>query len=197
MRNWCIYALRLICIARQCDRCTSSIANSNRSTNGHRFVFHSTEISGIERRYIPGEKGVKPIEPPPVVPQYWNGRPFEYGPPYPPSHDGSMSSSPHQGPSRPPGYIPPPSQSSTPPPRPLDHPRPGGRENATIFISPAQNHPNSQGVEYKEQPLPRRLQAGEYVFWHNLTKGGEILAVQNDERARRPRTPESFIPFDR
>jgi len=46
-----------------CTRCTSSISSTNRATNGHRFVFHATEVVGTERRYIPDEPGVIPYEP--------------------------------------------------------------------------------------------------------------------------------------
>ncbi|KAJ7251540.1 FAM72 protein-domain-containing protein [Mycena haematopus] len=41
-----------------CPRCTSSISTTNRATNGHRFVFHSSEIKGTERHYITDEPGV-------------------------------------------------------------------------------------------------------------------------------------------
>lgn len=51
----------------QCSRCTSSITATNRATNGHRFVFHSSEISGTERHYIPDEPGVIPFDPAPVA----------------------------------------------------------------------------------------------------------------------------------
>ncbi|KAF8638032.1 hypothetical protein AX16_010664 [Volvariella volvacea WC 439] len=47
-----------------CARCTSSITATNRATNGHRFVFHSSEIIGTERRYVQDEPGVIPFEPP-------------------------------------------------------------------------------------------------------------------------------------
>ncbi|RDB25052.1 Protein FAM72A [Hypsizygus marmoreus] len=49
-----------------CARCTSSITATNRATNGHRFVFHSSEIAGTERHYVEDEPGVIPYEP--VVP---------------------------------------------------------------------------------------------------------------------------------
>ncbi|KAG7098648.1 hypothetical protein E1B28_000564 [Marasmius oreades] len=45
-----------------CIRCTSSITATNRATNGHRFVFHSSEVSGSERHYIPDEPGVIPFD---------------------------------------------------------------------------------------------------------------------------------------
>ncbi|OJA17836.1 hypothetical protein AZE42_03324 [Rhizopogon vesiculosus] len=60
-----------------CSRCTSSITATNRATNGHRFVFHSTEIIASERYHIPDEPGVIPVEftappatPPPLTSAY-------------------------------------------------------------------------------------------------------------------------------
>lgn len=59
-----------------CSRCTSSITATNRATNGHRFVFHSSEILASERYYISDEPGVIPIEftapisPPPLTSAY-------------------------------------------------------------------------------------------------------------------------------
>lgn len=68
-----------------CTRCTSSITATNRATNGHRFVFHSSEIVATERHYIANEPGVIPLDPV-VIPVY-----REYSAPqvaYPPT-DGS------------------------------------------------------------------------------------------------------------
>ena len=45
----------------QCSRCTSSLSETNRATNGHRFVFQSSEVLGTERHYIPNEKGIIPF----------------------------------------------------------------------------------------------------------------------------------------
>ncbi|KIK40447.1 hypothetical protein CY34DRAFT_807185 [Suillus luteus UH-Slu-Lm8-n1] len=59
-----------------CSRCTSSITATNRATNGHRFVFHSSEILASERYHIPDEPGVIPVEftapisPPPLTSAY-------------------------------------------------------------------------------------------------------------------------------
>ncbi|KAH7874696.1 hypothetical protein F5879DRAFT_893112 [Lentinula edodes] len=50
-----------------CIRCTSSISANNRATNGHRFVFHSSEVVGTERHYVPNEPGVMPFETVPVA----------------------------------------------------------------------------------------------------------------------------------
>ncbi|KAI8975872.1 hypothetical protein BD414DRAFT_497182 [Trametes punicea] len=52
-------------IVSPCQRCTSSITANNRSTNGHRFVFYSSEITASERHYVPGEPGVTAFHPPP------------------------------------------------------------------------------------------------------------------------------------
>jgi len=43
-----------------CARCTSSGSSTNRVTNGHRFVFHSSELIASERYYTPGEPGILP-----------------------------------------------------------------------------------------------------------------------------------------
>ncbi|KAI0958394.1 hypothetical protein AcV7_004225 [Taiwanofungus camphoratus] len=51
-------------IVSPCVRCTSSITANNRTTNGHRFVFYSSEVCASERHYVPGERGVLPFHPP-------------------------------------------------------------------------------------------------------------------------------------
>lgn len=43
-----------------CIRCMSSGSTTNRVTNGHRFVFHSSELIASERHYTPGEPGILP-----------------------------------------------------------------------------------------------------------------------------------------
>ncbi|KAI0371114.1 hypothetical protein BV20DRAFT_922692, partial [Pilatotrama ljubarskyi] len=53
-------------IVAPCARCTSSITANNRATNGHRFVFYSSEIVACERRYVPGERGVGAVHPVPM-----------------------------------------------------------------------------------------------------------------------------------
>ncbi|KAH9858555.1 hypothetical protein C2E23DRAFT_6824 [Lenzites betulinus] len=45
-------------IVAPCQRCTSSITANNRATNGHRFVFYSSEITACKRHYVEGEPGV-------------------------------------------------------------------------------------------------------------------------------------------
>ncbi|KAK7005609.1 hypothetical protein R3P38DRAFT_3038541 [Favolaschia claudopus] len=58
-----------------CAQCTSSISITNRSTNGHRFVFHSSEIKSTERLYVSNEPGVilaeaAPAYSPPLLTPY-------------------------------------------------------------------------------------------------------------------------------
>lgn len=65
-------------IVSPCQRCTSSITATNRTTNGHRFVFYSSEITACERHYVAGESGVIPHVPPiPPMPGF--------PPPHPPT----------------------------------------------------------------------------------------------------------------
>ena len=67
----------------QCTRCTSSVSASNRVTNGHRFVFHSSEVSGTERHYVRGEPGVIPFGPCIFVPPPPSASPTPQHVPYP------------------------------------------------------------------------------------------------------------------
>ncbi|PPQ97383.1 hypothetical protein CVT26_006617 [Gymnopilus dilepis] len=66
-----------------CTRCTSSVSASNRVTNGHRFVFHSSEVSGTERHYVRGEPGVIPFGPCIFVPPPPSAAPTPQHVPYP------------------------------------------------------------------------------------------------------------------
>lgn len=65
------YSVKNLCdsyaMTDKCIRCTSSISANNRATNGHRFVFHSSEVVGTERHYVPNEPGVIPFETVPVA----------------------------------------------------------------------------------------------------------------------------------
>ncbi|SPC60949.1 uncharacterized protein UHOD_01691 [Ustilago sp. UG-2017b] len=58
-------------IISPCARCTSSVMKHSRSSNGHRTVLHCSEISVRERRYIPGEPGVRAQVVPPPEPQMY------------------------------------------------------------------------------------------------------------------------------
>lgn len=51
-------------IVSPCARCTESVTEQQRGSNGHRTVLHCKEISVRERRYVPGEPGVRCASPP-------------------------------------------------------------------------------------------------------------------------------------
>ncbi|KAI0063567.1 hypothetical protein BV25DRAFT_1802024 [Artomyces pyxidatus] len=44
-----------------CTRCMSTMSATNRTTNGHRFVFHSSEVVASERHYTAREPGILPL----------------------------------------------------------------------------------------------------------------------------------------
>lgn len=48
----------------QCPQCASSGTPDHNGANGHRFVFHQTEISHTERRYVRGEPDIIRVHPP-------------------------------------------------------------------------------------------------------------------------------------
>ncbi|KAJ3544505.1 hypothetical protein NMY22_g2755 [Coprinellus aureogranulatus] len=50
---------------------------------------------------------------------------------------------------------------------------------------PAHVDSASLGYDHKELPFtPRKLKAGDVLFWHHLTRSGEIPGIQDDQRAR-------------
>jgi len=151
-------------------------------------VFHSSEIDAVERRYVPGEQGVKLFEPVHYSPHNWEGRGS-----LPPSYGDSLDS--HQ---------------NYPTHLPESEPAHEVRETVrTSFLAPSTRHQRPQRqhqpFDSKEHPLPRRLHAGDVVYWHNLTRGGEARGVQDNYRARQlpcavgsPEAGHSFgIAFDR
>ncbi|KAG8214018.1 hypothetical protein J3R82DRAFT_10773 [Butyriboletus roseoflavus] len=199
-----------------CSRCTSSISATNRATNGHRFVFHSSEIIPSERHHIPDEPGVLPVEyptpppppssPPPLAPAY----------PYPPvfhsadvvAHRRPDSSMPSQafpplqtsflspGPDHPPSpqmespdsaFSSAPSSpellASVPPASPRRSPR---TLSQTQFPHNLATQTLSEPRGTTPEPSPRKLKAGDVLYWHHLAKHGEIPGVEEDPRARIP-----------
>lgn len=164
---------------------------SNRSTNGHRFVFHSPEVAASERHYVSGERGVIPYHPPPpplcpavrMTPSSTHPSPISIdGPPIRLSHAGEHRS----GQSRYfPEYLPsPPADaeewdlSASPPP--------------VLSFGPARPPvPVRSPPPQIRQPTPPRspspvtkLKAGDTLYWHHLSRHGEIPGVQEDPRAR-------------
>lgn len=180
----------------KCTRCTSSITATNRATNGHRFVFHSSEIVGTERHYIEDEPGVIPYDPyipfvtsqppststpirpghlPPVSPERSEPS-IAYPSPPPSAHESSPSPfrfhSPHASATleNPHASVPSQFAYAVPPPP---------------FVMPY-NHPGHVSTESKDTPMPsRKLYAGDVLFWHHLARHGEIPGVMEDKRARR------------
>ncbi|KAF8633340.1 hypothetical protein AX17_004512 [Amanita inopinata Kibby_2008] len=165
-----------------CNRCTSSITVTNRATNGHRFVFHSSEVIGTERHYIPNEPGVIPYETQreeSTITAAPSGYPMSYihlrqpivsqALPY------SRSTNPHsrQGDAR---------VTNSPPSSPHE---------ATLVRS----------ADAKESFPLRWLKAGETLYWHHLSRHGEIPGITEDARARRGEAVASDSPreviFDR
>ncbi|KAJ6500001.1 FAM72 protein-domain-containing protein [Mycena vitilis] len=232
-------------IVHPCTRCTSSISTTNRATNGHRFVFHSSEIKGTERLYITDEPGVIQAEPPPpapILPVYsasalHNGLHHRLdSPPVFYSHHHStlaVAARPEYLPTPPldtedvsPNSSNPPSPTAPSFPFPQDsshlmmdsplpmhsdhfHPRyPHLPLNRTHTSNPYHNRATSAAssqssdssppplihsghsfglpADHFEAPLFPPLQAGDVLYWHHLSRHGEIPGVMEDARARRP-----------
>ncbi|XP_006461180.1 hypothetical protein AGABI2DRAFT_221752 [Agaricus bisporus var. bisporus H97] len=175
-----------------CTRCTSSISATNRATNGHRFVFHSTEVVGVERHYIQDEPGVIPYEPTGVVVGSAEGatNPRDIHVSLPRPHH--RANSPNLD------SIPPPTLEQANPliAASLDssyypYPRATIRRSTTPSSpSTSQNHDptlintTAPQPEQKDLPTSRALKPGDVLFWHHLTRCGEIPGVEDDQRAR-------------
>lgn len=191
-----------------CIRCTSSMTVTNRTTNGHRFVFYSSEIAASERYYVSGELGV-------VTPAYLPHLPSSpptSSPGLSPPHSTRRSSitlSPGQTPSTPPSRHGP--QGSL-----LDSPTHRVNSAGDLFLdspySPSTLSDSSSTSSlpplipatpsYRARmrsssssgsviPPPARLKTGDNLYWHHLTRSGEIPAVVDDPRARTPRSSPS------
>ncbi|KAK7472767.1 hypothetical protein VKT23_000875 [Stygiomarasmius scandens] len=194
-----------------CVRCTSSISTTNRATNGHRFVFHSTEVAASKRYYIPDEPGVIPYETVLVAPDLAHiplRDPYTYVPhseylPTPPidmtdmSPLSSSSPSPVAGASpsfastrsdtlfTPPGLRPPNFISPS-----IRHRSPSDSDRSFDSSPPPLVSPFSYGMpaEQFEQSCSK-LKAGDPLYWHHLTKHGEIPGISDDPRSRQPGPP--------
>ncbi|PWN22200.1 hypothetical protein BCV69DRAFT_135994 [Microstroma glucosiphilum] len=59
-------------IISPCARCTASVTDQKKGSNGHRTVLHCSEITARERRYVPGEAGVRCAPTPCPFPQNTN-----------------------------------------------------------------------------------------------------------------------------
>jgi hypothetical protein len=149
---------------------------SNRSTNGHRFVFHSFEVAASERHYVAGEPGVIPYHPPPPPlcpavrmmpssthpsPVSINGQPIRlsYTDEYRPGHEQYSEHLPSS----------PSSDSEEWDLRALPPPPPQIQQPTLVSRSPS--------------PV-MKLKAGDTLYWHNLSRHGEIPGVHEDPQAR-------------
>jgi len=191
-----------------CSRCTSSLSETNRATNGHRFVFQSSEVMGTERHYIPNEKDIIPF----VTTTGINTvQPYTY-----PTPQSNIYHTDNRADSY--GQTSPIESLSTAPTleftniidysqqQPFEHDSwtyRGRRVYPSPFQPRMESHvvsssPNSSHytTDQKYAPtMPSVLKGGDVIFWHHLARSGEILEVVDDERARRP--AESAGDFDR
>lgn len=176
---------------------------SNRSTNGHRFVFHSSEVSASERHYIAGEPGVIPYHPPPppLCPAVRMMPSSTYpssvsvnGPPIRLSHTGEY----HQNQS---------GEYSEHLPTPLVDVDESNSDEWSIrtssplmpsFVrSPVPTRTLSPPHLPRQTP-PRspspviKLKAGDMLYWHHLSRHGEIPGVHEDPRARGKGSQQHF-----
>ncbi|KAI0253322.1 FAM72 protein-domain-containing protein [Lactifluus subvellereus] len=143
-----------------CARCTSSSSATNRVTNGHRFVFHSSELITSERHYTPGEPGILPAytESSPSTPNPTSS-PRSFLPDTPDL--AGMHTSPTTSPTLTSSY-------STMPPLIPESPCP-----VPSHVLSDQHKPNAQP-----------LRAGDPLYWHHLVQSGEIPGATDDRRAR-------------
>ena len=175
---------------------------SNRSTNGHRFVFHSLEVNASERHHIAGEPGVIPYHPPPpllcpavgTMPssmypsstlisgsptntgEYHYGQNGQYPGPFT-SHPLDMDE----------GDSDEWSIRASSPPIPGFDPVPTGTQSPPRLIQ--------QPTPPLRSPSPLMgLKAGDVLYWHHLSRHGEIPGVQEDPRARRKGLPRRLSP---
>ncbi|KAF5370819.1 hypothetical protein D9758_001980 [Tetrapyrgos nigripes] len=230
-----------------CVRCTSSISTTNRATNGHRFVFHSSEVVASKRYYIPDEPGVIPFENTPVamspVHHYTPSPDLAHIPlrdpypyiahshaeylPTPPAEIADMSplsssmpspvagvlssfaQSSHQSRSdslfSPPGLRPPiltPERLSQIPPALIHsttrHRSPSDSDRSFDSPPPPLVSPYSYGMptEPFDQPCIK-LKAGDPLYWHHLTRHGEIPGVSDDPRSRKLASPHKQVKSHR
>jgi hypothetical protein len=170
---------------------------SNRSTNGHRFVFHSFEVTASERHYVAGEPGVIPYHPPPppLCPAVRAMPSSAYpssvsinGPPVRLSHTGEYHQ--NQG-GQYSEHLPTPLvdvderssgewgvRTSSPPMPSFSSVRsPVPTRTLSPLRIPRQTPPRSPSPVIK-------LKAGDTLYWHHLSRHGEIPGVQEDPRAR-------------
>lgn len=168
---------------------------SNRSTNGHRFVFHSLEVTASERYYVADEPGVIPYHPPSpplcpavrLMPSSAYPSPISInGPPIRLSHTAEHSTGQIGQYSEHLPTIPSDADSdqrdahvSSPPTLS------SGPVRSPVLVRPPPLSQIQQPTLPPRSPSPVvKLKAGDALHWHHLSKHGEIPGVQEDPRAR-------------
>lgn len=183
-----------------CSRCTSVTAN-NRATNGHRFVFHSSEVSATVRHHVPNEPGViamdyhpqPPSSPPPLTPSY----PTPFGAP---AHQRTSSPSyqPHDSGPETDMMRHPRSLASSPSRSPDLSPLSDSGSGPFSSVSTPSSLPGTPPhPSMPAESRARKLRAGDVLYWHQLSKTGEIPGMEEDPRARIPNWNHRHRLFDR
>ena len=189
-------------IVSPCHRCTSSITVTNRTTNGHRFVFYSSEIVACERRYVPGEGGIRsPVVSLLPVPALSGTSPHPHS--VTPSNSGIFASLSSNG-SLSDDISDFESTTSSPPPLRYPSRSPSFSEQSFHYestpespfpdLSPipsqAQSPQQISTHVHREVPSSRPelcfepLNAGDNLYWHHLIRSGEMPVVLDNPRAR-------------
>lgn len=182
-----------------CIRCTSSTAATSRTTNGHRFVFYSSEIVASERYHVEGESGI-------ISPA------FSPRMQLPPQPHGLSNDSPPAQPAHEPSRI-------LVSPRPPTTPNRRRHTSASLLDSPVQRHVQelSESLDHLSSPPPLSpvtppigrfrssshstsnfqeldpLKPGDVLYWHHLIRHGEIPAVEDDPLSRNPQSSSPEI----
>lgn len=179
-------------IVMPCVRCTSSSfsppgagyprSGRPRATNGHRFVFHSSEVVGEERLYVSGEPGVTTEPELPDVENIFPGAAVDvpdyvrtFMPPYT-ARALTILSVPNTNLAQPTGYQ-----------TPLSPVSPNGNASplSASFAYPGYpgQHPTPPSTV---SPVPKtpKLRSGDAVYWHHLATRGDLPGIRDDERSR-------------
>lgn len=178
-----------------CVRCTSSTFSPPgagyprspphgrpRATNGHRFVFHSSEVVGEERLYVSGEPGVMAEADLPDVENIFPSAAVEvpdyvrtFMPPYT-ARALTILSVPNPNLAQPNAYQ-----------TPLSPLSPNGNASPHLANFPYPGYPGQHPASPSAgSPAPKtpKLRSGDVVYWHHLATRGDLLGVRDDERSR-------------
>ncbi|KAF8342345.1 FAM72 protein-domain-containing protein [Cantharellus anzutake] len=153
----------------QCSKCSSSVTRHQNTANGHRFVFHQSEVSASERLYVKGEPGVIPYHVshpsthhslPRVLVHHMDSMNTDSTPIYDPLLDSDDDDDRDED-----GEYKHPSPVSSP-----DHPEARIGGNPGMHAHPLHPRPRCSR-------RGRRLKPGEVIWWHNLARSGDLPGV--------------------